>query len=67
MPNPKDPHADREARKYESPIASREFILEQLDKANSPLGFSDLIKLCKVQTEDLKVALDFHSFAPLIF
>lgn len=52
-----DPNYAREKQKYGTPIASREFILEQLDKANSPLGFSELIKLCKIQTEDLKIAL----------
>ena len=52
-----DPNYAREKQKYETPIASREFILEQLEKANSPLGFSELIKLCKIQSEDLKVAL----------
>lgn len=52
-----DPNYAREKHKYGTPIASREFILEQLEKADSPLGFSELIKLCKIQTEDLKVAL----------
>ena len=27
-----DPHADREAKKYAHPIASREFILELIDR-----------------------------------
>ncbi len=44
----KDPFAKREAAKYENPIPSREYILEQLDKAGSPLNheqLSDLLQL----------------------
>ena len=52
-----DPNYAREKQKYGTPVASREFILEQIKKANSPLGFSELIKLCKVQDDELKVAL----------
>ncbi|APZ42426.1 ribonuclease R [Acidihalobacter ferrooxydans] len=36
---PADPHADREAAKYERPIPSRELILSILDEAEGPLGF----------------------------
>ena len=52
-----DPNYAREKKKYGTPIASREFILEQIEKAGSPLGYSDLLKICKVQDDDLKVAL----------
>jgi ribonuclease R len=38
----RDPHAEREAERYDNPIPSREFILEQLDEAGSPLGHEDL-------------------------
>ena len=34
---PKDPHASREAQKYEHPIPSREFILQMLEKEGRPL------------------------------
>jgi ribonuclease R len=37
-----DPHAAREAERYERPIASREAILALLTEAETPLGFSDL-------------------------
>ncbi len=36
--NPKDPHAKREAQKYERPIKSREFILEHLTSREEPLS-----------------------------
>lgn len=35
-----DPYAEREARKYDSPVASREWLLELLEKG--PLGYDDL-------------------------
>lgn len=35
----KDPHRKREAEKYGRPIPSREFILEILENAHSPMGF----------------------------
>ncbi|MET1257106.1 ribonuclease R [Aliikangiella maris] len=34
-----DPHFDREAKKYENPIPSREFILKMLENAGGPLKF----------------------------
>ncbi|KAF0192646.1 MAG: ribonuclease R [Gammaproteobacteria bacterium] len=37
-----DPHTDREARKYEHPIVSREYILEHLDAKGQPLTFDEL-------------------------
>lgn len=37
-----DPHTEREARKYEHPIVSREFILEHLDAKGQPLTFEEL-------------------------
>jgi len=33
-----DPHAEREAKKYAQPIASRELIMEHLESAGSPLS-----------------------------
>ncbi len=35
---PKDPHAKREAARYDNPIPSREFILELLTRAEQPLN-----------------------------
>ncbi|MDC0598231.1 ribonuclease R [Gammaproteobacteria bacterium] len=45
MPKPKhvkDPHAQREADKYDNPIPSREFILEHLEKQGEPVTHQDL-------------------------
>ncbi len=39
-----DPHADREAKNYDQPIPSREFILEYLEKADGPLNRNQLTK-----------------------
>jgi len=38
----KDPHAGREANKYERPIISREFILEHLTQSDSPIAMKTL-------------------------
>ncbi len=38
----RDPQADREAARYERPIASREFILAELRRAGRPLSFTEL-------------------------
>jgi ribonuclease R len=37
-----DPHAAREAQRYDNPIASRELILELLEDAGRPLAHSEL-------------------------
>jgi ribonuclease R len=39
---PKDPFAEREAAKYETPIPSREFILSVLAEANRPMNREEL-------------------------
>lgn len=39
-----DPHFEREKQKYANPIASREFILEYLEKAKQPVGIFELIE-----------------------
>jgi len=44
---PKDPHARREASRYEQPIASRELILEMLSQAQGPLNFEQLASQLK--------------------
>ncbi len=38
----KDPHKEREAKKYGRPIPSRELMLEVMDKAGHPIGFEEL-------------------------
>jgi len=54
-----DPFAKREASKYESPIASRELILEVLEKSDGPLSLTALHKALDVDSE--KVVDDFKS------
>lgn len=41
--NKKDPHADREAQKYENPVPSREYILEYLEEIGQPATFEQII------------------------
>ena len=38
----RDPYADREAQKYDNPIPSREYIIEQLKKARRPMSHPQL-------------------------
>lgn len=47
-----DPHAQREADKYENPIPSREFILEALEEAQKPLRLYQVAKVVDVSEED---------------
>ncbi len=42
MKNYKDPHKEREAKKYDRPIPSRELMLEVMDKTGHPVGFNEL-------------------------
>jgi ribonuclease R len=37
-----DPHAEREARRYEHPIPSREYILDYLESVGEPVDFGVL-------------------------
>ena len=47
-----DPHAQREAEKYENPIPSREFLLEALEEANKPLKLFQVAKTVDVDEDD---------------
>ena len=47
----KDPHAKREAQKYEKPVASREYLLEILQKSDMPLTFKAFCKALKYDEE----------------
>ncbi len=53
----RDPHAKREAAKYDNPIASREFILDHLDKAGSPLTHEKLCVALGLEDYDEQEAL----------
>ncbi len=48
----KDPHAQREAEKYENPIPSREFILESLEAEQKPLRLHQVAELLDVSEDD---------------
>ena len=47
----RDPHAEREARKYDHPIASREFILEVIENNEGPATFTKIKKALTISSE----------------
>ena len=47
-----DPHAEREARKYENPIASRELILETLAEAGEPMTWQQVARVLDLNDEE---------------
>jgi ribonuclease R len=47
-----DPHAQREAQRYEQPIASREHILGVIGVAERPPGREDLAGILEISSED---------------
>ena len=53
-----DPFAEREAGKYERPIASREAILDWLGQAGEPVSFERLVRELKLHAESETVALE---------
>ena len=46
-----DPHQAREARNYENPIPSREFILSTLEGGGAPLKFDELARRLEISKE----------------
>ncbi len=54
---PRDPHAEREARKYENPIASRELILETLTEANEPMTWEQVAEVLDLTKDEQTIAL----------
>jgi len=52
-----DPYAKREASKYDSPIASRELILEILEESDGPLALNALHQALQVESEKVIDAL----------
>ena len=49
---PKDPFAKRESDNYANPVASREFILEQLELIGEPVGLEQLVVHLKITDEE---------------
>jgi len=52
-----DPHAKREAAKYENPIVSREFILEFLEVSGVPLKLDEIASHFKLSSDTDRTAL----------
>src|SRR4030067_2229468 len=50
--SPQDPHAEREAGKYEKPIPSREHIMAVLHHQGVPLNFNKLAKALNLYEEN---------------
>lgn len=53
----KDPHYRREAKKYDFPIPSREYIIEILTKLGKPTKSATLLKNLQMTTEDERYAM----------
>ena len=53
----KDPFEHREARNYAQPIASREFILECMEKEGEPMGFKRLTEILEIEENAEREAL----------
>ncbi len=53
----KDPHAKREAKKYDKPVASRELLLSIIEKCSPPPSFNSLVKTLKYHEEYQLVGL----------
>ena len=56
----KDPHQRREQEKYENPIASREFILKQMEEIGEPASFKRIAKELGLESADEREALGFR-------
>jgi ribonuclease R len=53
-----DPHRQREAKKYQNPIPSREFILETLTQHGAPADFEEISALLGLSEEEDLTALE---------
>lgn len=53
----KDPHAKREAQKYDEPIPSREFIMDVLDKSPGPMNREEIAAAIQIHGEGQVEAL----------
>ena len=56
---PKDPYSERESKKYDNPIPSREFIMETLQQEGCPLNHSDIAGHLDLEGEKAE-ALEFR-------
>lgn len=55
--NKKDPNLAQEAQKYDNPIPSREYILQQLEKHNARLAFMEIAQLLDLDSDQELYAL----------
>jgi ribonuclease R len=53
-----DPHRQREAKKYDNPIPSREFILETLTQHAAPMAFQEVVDALGLHEDQDLLALD---------
>lgn len=53
----KDPFYDREAQKYDAPIASRELILDYLEKEGKPVNLDKIAQTMSIENDEQKEAL----------
>ncbi|WP_346795394.1 ribonuclease R [Halomonas sp. Bachu 37] len=53
----KDPHAEREAHKYDKPAPSREYLLDQLEEYGKPITHENMSRLLGLEDEDLQEAV----------
>lgn len=53
----KDPHAEREAQKYENPIASRELIMSLLEETGVPMRLEEVARALHIEDEQAQTAL----------
>ena len=52
-----DPHASREARKYDKPAPSREYLLARLEKYGKPLTHETMSRMLGLEDEELQEAV----------
>lgn len=52
-----DPHYLREKDKYENPVASREYLLEVLEREKKPLTFLEICQLVNAESEDNRIGI----------
>jgi len=60
MKHYKDPHKEREAKKYENPIPSRELMLDVMNKAGKPIGFTELTDILGIVEQERLDAMKFR-------
>ncbi len=52
-----DPHYQREKDKYENPVASREYLLQVMEREKKPLSFLEICQLVKAEDEDSRIGI----------